>query len=179
MLTINALAYSVGQAGQPLLSMNYGAKNLSRIRETLKCMTIAGAIFGILWTMLICLFPNGFIRIFMNATKDVLGIAPMIMRTYGISFLFLPFNVFSTYYFQSVMQPKISLFIAFSRGIVISGLLIYLLPSIFGADAIWLSMPVTELVILILVIEKVRKIDVRFKNEEGRVKGKNGTYKKV
>lgn len=36
------------------------------------------------------LFPNGFVRIFMNPTPTVLAAAPGIIRTYGLSFLLLP-----------------------------------------------------------------------------------------
>lgn len=91
--------------------------------------------------------PNGFIRIFMAPTAGVLAAAPYIIRCYGLSFLLLPFNIFSAYYFQSLMRPEISFFISVSRGMVISGLLIYLLPAAAGAKALWFAMPITELLV--------------------------------
>ena len=36
----------------------------------------------------------------------ILSIAPGIIRRYGISFLLLPFSIFSTYYFQAMMKPS-------------------------------------------------------------------------
>ena len=59
------------------------------------------AVFSIFWTVVTMALPNVFIRIFMSPTPEVLEIAPGIMRCYGISFLLLPLNVFSTYYFQA------------------------------------------------------------------------------
>ena len=102
-----------------------------------------------MWTGLILLFPNTFVYIFMAPTAEVLHIAPAIMRCYGLSFLLLPVNIFSTYYFQSIMRPGISFGVAVSRGLVISGVLIHLLPALFGPTALWLSMPVTELMVAI------------------------------
>lgn len=96
------------------------------------------------------LVPNGFVRIFMKPTEEVLQIAPSIMRCYGISFLLLPLNIFSTYYFQSLMKPAASFVVSVGRGLVISGALIMLLPTVAKADFIWFSMPVTEIVIAVL-----------------------------
>lgn len=153
---VQCCAYSVGQAAQPIFSINYGARNFGRIKETLKYALYSVAFFGVIWTILIFAFPNGFINIFMTATDSVLDIAPAIMRRYGISFLLLPFNIFSTYYFQSVMKPLISFTVSISRGMVISGVLIYLLPLVAG-EAVWLAMPVTELAVAVYVFYNIRK----------------------
>ena len=93
-------------AGFPAyFSINYGAEHWGRMKETLKYALGTVAFFGIFWTTLVVLVPNGFVRIFMKPTEEVLQIAPSIMRCYGISFLLLPLNIFSTYYFQSLMKP--------------------------------------------------------------------------
>ena len=72
--------------------------------------------------------------------------APAIIRAYAISFLLLPFNIFSTYYFQAILQPKAALIVSVARGLVISGALILMLPLLAGADPLWFAMPITELV---------------------------------
>lgn len=88
----------------------------------------------------------------MAPTDGILEIAPAIIRSYGISFLLLPLNIFSTYYFQALMKPSISFVVSVSRGAVVSGILIYLLPSIAGADSLWFAMPITELLVAIFVV---------------------------
>jgi len=148
---VQCCAYSVGQAAQPLFSVNFGAGSSARVRETLRYAMLTAAAFGIVWTAVIWLWPNGFIRIFMNPTSEILEIAPAILRTYGISFLLLPVNIFSTYYFQAILRPKAAMGVSVLRGIIVSGALIYILPAVFGADAVWLAMPVTELVVVVLV----------------------------
>ena len=144
---VQCCAYSVGQAAQPILSVNFGANQGARIKETLKCALVTAAVFGVFWTTLSLTVPNLYIHIFMAPTETILKIAPAIIRSYGISFLLLPFNIFSTYYFQALMKPGVSFLISVLRGAVISGALIYLLPVLFRGDAIWFAMPLTELVV--------------------------------
>ena len=84
----------------------------------------------------------------MSPTEEILAMAPAIVRTYAVSFLLLPFNIFSTYYFQEIMKPKAAFVVSVARGLVISGILILLLPVVVSADALWLAMPVTELLVI-------------------------------
>lgn len=149
---VQCCAYSVGQASQPIFSINFGARQWERIRQTLRYALLSAAFFGLAWTVLILYFPNGFIRIFMNPTAEVLAVGPSILRAYGISFLLLPFNIFSTYYFQSLMKPRASFFVSVFRGVLVSGLLIWFLPLFMGAGALWFAMPVTELLITAAVV---------------------------
>lgn len=146
---VQCCAYSIGQASQPIISTNYGAQKGERIAQILKYAIGTAAVFGFIWTALAVFAPNLFVRIFMTPTKEILAIAPGIIRSYGISFLLLPFNIFSTYYFQALMRPKTSFAVSVSRGAVISGILICILPAVAGANAIWFAMPVTELVVAI------------------------------
>lgn len=139
-------AYSVGQAAQPVISTNFGAGKSGRIRMTLRYALGTTAFFGILWTVLSMLLPSTFIRIFMTPTEEVLKIAPSIIRCYGISFILLPLNVFSTYYFQALMKPKLSFIVSVARGTVISGAMLFILPILAGAASIWFAMPLTELI---------------------------------
>ncbi len=148
---VQACAYSIGQAAQPIISVNYGAHKGKRIVEVLKYAAATSIVFGLLWTLLAELVPNMFVYIFMTPTASVLEAAPAIIRGYGISFLLLPMNIFSTYYFQAILKPQTSFIVSVARGAVISGLLIMTLPLLIPA-AIWYAMPITELVVLFYVI---------------------------
>ena len=157
---VQCCAYSVGQAAQPILSACFGAGKWGRIRAALKYALMAAAFFSAVWTLLVFLFPNGFIRIFMSPTGDILRIAPAILRSYGVSFLLLPLNIFSTYYFQSLMKPRASFSVSVLRGLVLSGALIYALPALLGPGAVWFAMPVTEAVtavgVCVLIVRYTR-----------------------
>ena len=127
----------------------------NRIHQTLRYALITAAVFGVLWTVLVEFSPNLFIYIFMKPIEHILAISLNIIRSYGISFLLLPFNIFSTYYFQALMQPKTSFIISVLRGFVISGIvnhfafaetncgiLSIVLPQFVSANAIWFTMPI-------------------------------------
>ena len=154
---VQCCAYSVGQAAQPIVSTNYGAGKGERIRETLRLALVTAGIFGIFWTALSFACPNLYIRIFMKPTDRILAMAPAIIRTYASSFLLLPINIFSTYYFQAILKPKAAFIVSVGRGLVISGILILLLPSLAGADSIWFAMPITEALVLIYTVSAIRK----------------------
>ncbi len=154
---VQCCAYSVGQAAQPIISVNYGARQGARIRLTLRLALGTTAFFGLFWTALSMLCPNLYIRIFMSPTPEILRIAPAIIRTYALSFLLLPLNIFSTYYFQAIMRPRIAFIVSVARGLVISGALILSLPVLAGADAIWLAMPITELAVAIYAVAAMRR----------------------
>lgn len=154
---VQCCAYSVGQASQPIISTNFGAGKSERIRETLRLALWTTVFFGMFWTALSMACPNVYIRIFMAPTPEIMEMAPAIVRTYALSFLLLPFNIFSTYYFQAIMKPKAAFVVSVARGLVISGILIIVLPILISADAIWFAMPVTELLVMIYATATIRK----------------------
>ena len=154
---VQCCAYSVGQASQPIISTNYGAKKGGRIRETLRLALWTTVFFGLFWTALSEVCPNLYIRIFMSPTEKILAMAPAIIRTYAVSFLLLPFNIFSTYYFQAIMKPGTAFIVSVARGFMISGMLILILPILSGADSLWLAMPITELVVMLYAAASMRK----------------------
>ncbi len=154
---VQCCAYSVGQAAQPIISTNFGAGKGERIKETLRLALWTTVFFGVFWTALSMACPNVYIRIFIAPTPEILNMAPAIVRTYALSFLLLPFNIFSTYYFQAIMKPKAAFVVSVARGLAISGILILLLPALVSADAIWVAMPVTELLVMLYAASMIRK----------------------
>lgn len=69
----------------------------------------------------------------------------------------LPLNIFSTYYFQALLKPQSAFLVSVGRGIVLSGLFIFLLPIVCQANSLWFAMPITELIIAVYVVWKMRK----------------------
>lgn len=148
---VQCCAYSVGQASQPIISVNYGAIKPDRIKDTLKYSLFTVFFFALFWTILSLSVPNLYVKVFIKATDNILNIAPSIIRVYSLSFLLLPLNIFSTYYFQSILKPNIAFVISVLRGLVLSAAFIYLLPLI-TSSLIWYSMPLTELLTSIFVV---------------------------
>lgn len=55
------------------------------------------------------------------------------------------------------MKPSTAFVVSVGRGAVISGVLIFLLPVVAGANSIWLAMPITELVVAAFVAVMIRR----------------------
>ena len=138
------IAYGIGQAAQPIISQNYGAGQYGRIRECVKYSLYTSVCMGVFWTLIMVLVPKFLVNLFMTPTASVLAMAPKILRIYGLSYILLPFNIFATYYFQSIMKANVSLIASLARGAVISGVMILLLPVWFGPESVWYAMVITE-----------------------------------
>lgn len=161
---VQCCAYSVGQASQPIISVNFGAGKADRIKQVLRYALGTVAFFSVIWVAIVLLFPMLFVNIFMTPTQEIIAIAPAIVRTYGISFALLPLNIFSTYYFQAILKPKASFVVSVARGLVISGIYIMVLP-LLDADALWLAMPITEAVVavyaVVLIIKYTKQLSLK------------------
>lgn len=154
---VQCCSYSIGQAAQPILSANFGAGRTDRVRQVLKYGIITSVCFGAFWAIITMTFPRGVIRIFMDATDSVLSIAPGIMRRYCIGYLFVPFTLFATYYFQSILKARVSMGISLSRGLIVGAIMLYVLPPIFGASSLWFATPIAEISVAIVTILLMRK----------------------
>lgn len=159
---VQCCGYGIGQACQPLLSENFGAKNYKRVNKTLIYGIVSSFIVGLIWLILCETIPEEFIKFFMVPTEEVLKIGPKIIRMYSVAFFILPFNVFSTYYFQSILKPYISLIISLARGFVLSGILLYVF-GLINKDLIWISIQVTELIVFVFVIINIIKNEKELK----------------
>ena len=90
---VQCCAYSVGQAAQPVISINFGAGKWGRIKESLRYALYSIAIFSAFWTILSVAFPNLYIYLFMKPNETILKMAPTIIRSYSLSFILLPLNI--------------------------------------------------------------------------------------
>ncbi len=156
-ILIQALFYGVGQAVQPIASVNYGASNMERVKAVLKCAVITACFMGVLFTVLLLALPEQILRMYMDTTDVIIAIGPAILRKYALTFLFMGIGIVSSYYFQSVMQTGKSLLISLMRGVILSSVFVYVLPAIFGFDAIWWTMPLTELLTTVVAVVLLRK----------------------
>ena len=159
-------AYSVGQAAQPVISINFGAGKWQRIRDTLCYALYSVTAFSAFWTILSVAVPNLYIHLFMKPTEAILEMAPGIIRTYSLSFILLPLNIFSTYYFQVLLKPRAAFIVSVFRGCIISGILILLLPIAARPDSLWIAMPVTELLVAVYAITKIYQYTKNLSGEE-------------
>lgn len=156
-LIVNSICNGVGQALQPIVAVNFGAGKKERVRETRRWGLLTAGIFGLLFMACGFLFPELLTEIFVKGTDEILAMSLPAVRIYFISFSMMGINILLGTYFQSVMKPSGALAICLLRGLVLSGSLVFLLPSLFGVTGIWMTMVVTETVTLLVGIMLSRR----------------------
>ncbi len=135
------------QGGQPLISFNYGAGKLSRVKEAFYCQFgICVAYTTAFWLLLMGL-PDFFAGIFTNDTALVAytGWAIRIFLACGFS---VGYQISCQQAFVALGQAKISLFMACLRKLILLIPLIYILPVFFENKvlAVFLAEPVSDVI---------------------------------
>lgn len=147
-ILFNSLFTGVGQAVQPIISMNYGAMKMKRVIAIRKMSYWTIVIMGIIFSTLGILFPKGICSVFMNVDSEMARIAGFGVRIYFIAFIPLGINLLTSYYLQAVLQPKKSLCISILRNVLLSGIGILILPLLFGGNVLWGIIPSVEGIVL-------------------------------
>ncbi len=165
MALVQSLSYAVGQASQPLLSQNFGADQKERVQKFLNYGILTSVILSFLVVILLESCPLAILKLFIKVEEEALivSIASKIQRAYYWSFLFLCFNVFSTYYFQSILKARLAFLLSMLRGIILSTIFLFSLPALFGFDAIWWTMLITEMIVVLLNIMLILKVNFKHK----------------
>ena len=135
------------QGGQPLISYNYGARKLDRVKEAFFCQFgVCVAYTTVFWLALQCM-PGVFAGIFTNnaALVEYTAWALRIFLACGFS---VGFQLSCQQAFMALGQAKISLFMACLRKIILLIPLIFILPNFFEdkAFAVFLAEPVSDIV---------------------------------
>lgn len=155
--TFQTFSYGIGNAAQPIMAQNLGAKQYDRVRKTAWLGIRSSLILALVLTAIMLLFPTQITRIYMSATEDVIAMSAPILRKYFVCLLFMPLNVFATYCLQAVMKIRPTLVVSVLRGILLCGVLVYVMPAVFGAGSIWYVMLITEAVTAAVSVWYMRK----------------------
>lgn len=151
-----SLFNGVSQGAQPIMATNYGAKQNERVLSVRRLGSITVLIIGVALCLLGFLFPEFVVKIFIEPTAEVLEMARGALRIYFVAFIMMSLNIFYSTYFQSILQPKISLIICLLRGVILCIILVFILPILMGVTGIWLVMPITEFITVIIAIGLIR-----------------------
>ena len=134
----------------PLLSYFYGAKEKDKIQKIRKLSFLFIGIVGITTTLLSIFGSEILVNIFTDPSSSAYPLAVTGNRLFSIALLFVGFNTFSSMLFTSLSNGKISAIISFSRTFIFLVGAIIFLPIIFDINGLWLAVPVSEILALML-----------------------------
>ena len=140
-----SLFNGVTLAAQPIIATNHGADNHKRVLQVRHIGTITSSVIAVIIFCVGFFFPDLLIYSYVkDPTPEILELARYALRIYFFAYLFMNFNIFFSGYFQSTLRPVASITIQILRSLLLSSVLVSVLPMIFGADAIWYAVPITE-----------------------------------
>ena len=151
-LIATAIFTGVGQAIQPIVSVNFGAKKMDRVYEAGKLAIFTSLIIGGIFYLTGLLFPEFLVSIFSKGDKELLDITVKGIRIYFLAFIFMGVNIAITSYLQSKEYAKASMLLSLSRGFICILAFLLILPRIFGLTGVWVTMPLAELATIIISI---------------------------
>ena len=147
----------VGQAVQPLVSANCGAREWDRVRTFWRLGLTTSLALGAAFTCLGELFPVPFVRMFMDAAPETLAIVPSVFRPYFLLFPPLGVTVLATYFLESILHGKMSMLVALLRSFLISGPAILALPLLLDLTGLWLALPVSECIVAAAALAYIKR----------------------
>lgn len=150
-LVVTSLSNGIAQAAQPMISANYGAGNMDRVREVRNLSLVVAMTAGVLFTASGFLIPVPIAELFLVPTEQIIAMAVPAIKLYFISFVISEWNIICGTYFQAIVKPKLSLMVTLMRGIALNSILVFVLPAIFGVNGIWMVVTVSEIVTAVIV----------------------------
>lgn len=163
MMVLNMPLQGLGQGAQPIISYNFGAKNIDRVRRTFRLLITITLSFSTLMCLLVELVPGVFIRIF-SSDAELIELTCRVIRIFIAGFFAMGAQFAVQQTFLSVGQAKASVFIAMLRKVVLLIPLALILPRLFGLGAmgIYIAEPIADFtcasISCILFAVKSRKI---------------------
>lgn len=133
------------QGAQPIVSYNFGARNLGRVKEAVRLLLVSCLVFATTMWLLVQLLPQLMPSLF-TQDAELVAYASWAIRIYmGMTFAFGA-QIACQQTFVALGEAKISLFLALFRKVLMLIPLIYLLPNFFENKvfAVFLAEPIAD-----------------------------------
>lgn len=139
------IVMGINQGMQPIAGYNYGAQRNDRLMRVLKLSMIAATAVTTTGFLIAEIFPRECARLF-TSDDQLLDMSAHGMRIVMFTFPIIGYQMVVTNFFQSIGRASVSIFLSLSRQMLFLLPMLIILPQFFGADGVWLSMPVSDTV---------------------------------
>lgn len=134
----------------PLLSYFYGAANTEKLKRLRSISLLFISSVAVTTTILSILASKALVSVFTQAGSAAFALAVDGNRLFSWALLLVGFNTFSSMLFTALSNGKISAVLAFSRSFLFLVAAILIFPTLFGINGLWISVPVSEFMALLL-----------------------------
>ncbi|MCS6109822.1 MATE family efflux transporter [Clostridium botulinum] len=137
----------LSQGAQPIISYNYGAKNVDRVKKTFKLLLISCLSYTVIMWLLIMVFPQVFVKLF-NSDPKLIEMTSWSMRIFFAGIIIFGAQIACQQTFLALGQAKISLILALLRKVILLIPLIFIFPMFFENKlrGVLMAEPVADIV---------------------------------
>lgn len=159
------IVMGLNQGMQPIAGYNYGARQFHRVNQVMKLTVIAATIVTTTGFLVGTFIPELAVSVFTDHEKLI----QLSARGLQITVLFFPiigFQMVTSNFFQSIGMAKKAIILSLSRQVLILIPCLFILPLLWGADGIWYSMPVSDVLASIIAAIMLYNQFKRFRQKE-------------
>ena len=129
----------------PVISHNYGAKQIGRIQQTVRFAALLSTGLMLAATVVFWLFPEPLLGVF-SSKEELLRIGGYALRIISLSFVPAGITIVVTSHLQGIAKMKLSVFVIVLRQVILLVPLAWLL-HFAGLEAVWWTFPLTEVIV--------------------------------
>lgn len=162
----------VNQGMQPIAGYNYGAMRYDRLMKVVKYSIIAATAIMTTGFIIAMTIPGPCARLF-TTDPTLIDLSAKGIRYIMVAFPVVGYQMVVSNFFQSIGKAKISIVLSLSRQLLILLPLLLILPTMFGINGVWFSMPVSDTLsaimaawIMIVHMRKFKKQHNEITNEQ-------------
>ncbi len=136
----------LGQGAQPIISFNYGARNVDRVKGAFKLLLKCSLCYSIVLWLLVMLFPQTFASMF-TSDPELLEFTGTALRIYMACLLLFGIQIACQMTFTSLGNAKASITVAVMRKFVLLIPLIYIMPALLPQNqtkAVYMAEPIAD-----------------------------------
>ncbi len=149
---VNMSIFGLSQAMYPLMSYNVGAKNSRKIKSLLANALLLGGSIGIGVYLIVLIFKHGIATAFSNGDQELQALTLVATTYITLHYMVSFINIVACSFHTAIERPLESVVIALFRSIIFVLLPMFLLTPIIGQTGVWLSMPIAEVLTLLVSI---------------------------
>lgn len=137
----------LSQGAQPIVSFNYGANNIKRVKKAFRLLLLCSLSFTVIMWTVCMLFPQLFIGIF-TSDAQLAEYTKWAIHIYMAATLIFGIQIACQQTFIALGNAKVSVFLALLRKVILLIPLIYILPNFFTDKtmAVFLAEPVADVI---------------------------------
>lgn len=138
------IVMGLNQGMQPIAGYNFGAQLYDRVTQVLKKTIIYATVVTTVGFAVCMFFPHLVVSIF-TTDAELVEISAYGLRIVVLFFPIIGFQMVTSNFFQSIGMAGKAIFLSLTRQLLILIPCLLILPRFFGADGVWYSMPLSDL----------------------------------